>query len=52
MFQTGDMPEAVVARKGLKAETNLGELERWCSEAIASNPKSVCGLQGGARKAR
>jgi aspartyl-tRNA(Asn)/glutamyl-tRNA(Gln) amidotransferase subunit B len=47
MFQTGDMPEAVVARKGLKAETNLGDIERWCAEAIAANPKSVADFKGG-----
>jgi aspartyl-tRNA(Asn)/glutamyl-tRNA(Gln) amidotransferase subunit B len=47
MFQTGEMPEAVVARKGLKAETNLDELERWCAEAIAANPKSVADFKGG-----
>ena len=47
MFQTGEMPEAVVARKGLKAETNLDEIERWCAEAIAANPKSVADFKGG-----
>jgi aspartyl-tRNA(Asn)/glutamyl-tRNA(Gln) amidotransferase subunit B len=47
MFQTGDMPDAVVARKGLKAETNLDELERWCAEAIAGNPKSVADFKSG-----
>jgi aspartyl-tRNA(Asn)/glutamyl-tRNA(Gln) amidotransferase subunit B len=47
MFETGDMPEAVVARKGLKAETSLDEIERWCAEAIAANPKSVADFKGG-----
>jgi aspartyl-tRNA(Asn)/glutamyl-tRNA(Gln) amidotransferase subunit B len=47
MFHTGDLPDAVVARKGLKAETNLDELERWCAEAIAANPKSVADFKGG-----
>jgi aspartyl-tRNA(Asn)/glutamyl-tRNA(Gln) amidotransferase subunit B len=47
MFQTGELPEAVVARKGLKAETNLDDLERWCGEAIAANPKSVADFKGG-----
>jgi aspartyl-tRNA(Asn)/glutamyl-tRNA(Gln) amidotransferase subunit B len=47
MFQTGEMPEAVVARKGLKAETNLDDLEKWCAEAIAGNPKSVADFKGG-----
>jgi aspartyl-tRNA(Asn)/glutamyl-tRNA(Gln) amidotransferase subunit B len=47
MFATGEMPAAVVARKGLGAETNLGELEAWCREAIAANPKSVADFKGG-----
>jgi aspartyl-tRNA(Asn)/glutamyl-tRNA(Gln) amidotransferase subunit B len=47
MFQTGEAPEAVVARRGLKAETNLDEIERWCAEAIAANPKSVADFKGG-----
>jgi len=51
MFQTGELPEAVVARKGLKAETNLDELERWCREAIAANPKSVADFKAGKESA-
>jgi aspartyl-tRNA(Asn)/glutamyl-tRNA(Gln) amidotransferase subunit B len=51
MFQTGETPEEVVARKGLAAETNLGELERWCAEAIAANPKSVADFKGGKESA-
>jgi aspartyl-tRNA(Asn)/glutamyl-tRNA(Gln) amidotransferase subunit B len=51
MFQTGETPEEVVARKGLGAETNLGELERWCAEAIAANPKSVADFKGGKESA-
>jgi aspartyl-tRNA(Asn)/glutamyl-tRNA(Gln) amidotransferase subunit B len=51
MFQTGEMPDQVVARKGLKAETNLDELERWCAEAIAANPKSVADFKGGKESA-
>ena len=51
MFHTGEAPEAVVARKGLKAETNLGDLERWCAEAIAANPKSVSDYKGGKESA-
>jgi aspartyl-tRNA(Asn)/glutamyl-tRNA(Gln) amidotransferase subunit B len=47
MFQTGEMPAAVVARKGLAAETNPDELDRWCREAIAANPKSVADFKGG-----
>jgi aspartyl-tRNA(Asn)/glutamyl-tRNA(Gln) amidotransferase subunit B len=51
MFQTGDLPEAVVARRGLRAETNLDELERWCAEAIASNPKSAADFKAGKESA-
>ncbi len=47
MFQTGEMPGAVVDRKGLKAETNSGELEQWCRDAIAANPKSLADFKAG-----
>jgi aspartyl-tRNA(Asn)/glutamyl-tRNA(Gln) amidotransferase subunit B len=47
MFQTGEMPAAVVERKGLKAETNSGELEQWCRDAIAANPKSLADFKAG-----
>jgi aspartyl-tRNA(Asn)/glutamyl-tRNA(Gln) amidotransferase subunit B len=47
MFKSGEMPDVIVARKGLKAETNLDELERWCTEAIAADPKSVADFKGG-----
>jgi len=51
MFRTGDLPDAVVARRGLKAETNLDELEKWCADAIAGNPKSVADYKGGKESA-
>ncbi|PTY06562.1 Asp-tRNA(Asn)/Glu-tRNA(Gln) amidotransferase GatCAB subunit B [Opitutaceae bacterium EW11] len=47
VFQTGDSPAAVVDRKGLKAETNAGELEQWCRDAIAANPKSLADFKAG-----
>jgi aspartyl-tRNA(Asn)/glutamyl-tRNA(Gln) amidotransferase subunit B len=47
MFQSGEMPEAIVARKGLKAETNLGELEQWCRDAIAANAKALAEFKAG-----
>jgi aspartyl-tRNA(Asn)/glutamyl-tRNA(Gln) amidotransferase subunit B len=47
MFKSGETPEGVVARKGLGAQTNLDELEAWCREAIAANPKSVADFKGG-----
>ena len=51
MFQTGELPEALVARKGLKQSTDTGELDRWCAEAIAANPRSVADFKGGNEKA-
>jgi aspartyl-tRNA(Asn)/glutamyl-tRNA(Gln) amidotransferase subunit B len=47
MFQTGDTPAAVVARRGLEAGAGPDELERWCAEAIAANPKSVADFKAG-----
>jgi aspartyl-tRNA(Asn)/glutamyl-tRNA(Gln) amidotransferase subunit B len=47
MFRTGETPEAVVERKGLRAGTDLGELEQWCREAIAANPRSLADFKAG-----
>jgi aspartyl-tRNA(Asn)/glutamyl-tRNA(Gln) amidotransferase subunit B len=47
MFTTGETPGAIVERKGLKAETNLSELEQWCRDAIAANPKSLADFKSG-----
>lgn len=47
MFQTGELPAAIIERKGLKAETNLGELEQWCRDAIAASPKSLADFKAG-----
>jgi len=47
VFQTGDAPAAIVERKGLKVETNEGELEQWCRDAIAGNPKSLADFKAG-----
>jgi aspartyl-tRNA(Asn)/glutamyl-tRNA(Gln) amidotransferase subunit B len=51
MFRTGDPPGAVVARIGLGAQTDLGELERWCREAVAANPKSAADFKAGKESA-
>lgn len=51
MALSGEMPEAIVAKKGLKAETNLGELEQWCRDAIASNPKALADFKVGKESA-
>jgi aspartyl-tRNA(Asn)/glutamyl-tRNA(Gln) amidotransferase subunit B len=47
MMETGELPEFVVERQGLKAETSLGELEQWCRAAIASDPRSAADFRNG-----
>jgi aspartyl-tRNA(Asn)/glutamyl-tRNA(Gln) amidotransferase subunit B len=47
VFQTGEAPAAIVDRKGLKAGTDEGELEQWCRDAIAGNPKSLADFKAG-----
>jgi aspartyl-tRNA(Asn)/glutamyl-tRNA(Gln) amidotransferase subunit B len=51
MFQSGEAPESIVARQGLRQTTDVGELDRWCAEAIAANPKSVADFKGGKENA-
>ena len=51
MFATGAEPAAIVEAKGLKSETNTDELEAWCREAIAANPKSVADFKAGKESA-
>jgi aspartyl-tRNA(Asn)/glutamyl-tRNA(Gln) amidotransferase subunit B len=48
MFTTGDMPEAVADRRGLKAApTDSSELEQWCRDAIAANAKALAEFKAG-----
>lgn len=48
MFATGDAPEAIADRKGLRAApTDAGELEQWCRDAIAGNAKALAEFRGG-----
>lgn len=47
LFQTGEAPAAIVERKGLKSDTDSGELEQWCREAIAANGKALADFQAG-----
>ncbi len=51
MFRTGETAEAIIERQGLKQSTDTGELERWCAEAIAANPRSVADFKSGNEKA-
>jgi aspartyl-tRNA(Asn)/glutamyl-tRNA(Gln) amidotransferase subunit B len=47
MFRTGERPGKVVETRGLAADVKADELEGWCREAIAANPKSVADFKGG-----
>jgi aspartyl-tRNA(Asn)/glutamyl-tRNA(Gln) amidotransferase subunit B len=47
-FATGESPASIVERKNLKAgSSDAGELEQWCREAIAGNPKATAEFQAG-----
>jgi aspartyl-tRNA(Asn)/glutamyl-tRNA(Gln) amidotransferase subunit B len=48
MFATGEMPDAIAERKGLKAApTDAGELEQWCRDALAANAKALAEFKAG-----
>jgi aspartyl-tRNA(Asn)/glutamyl-tRNA(Gln) amidotransferase subunit B len=51
MFQTGEMPDAIVGRKGLQQSTDTGELEQWVTDAIAANPRAVAEFKAGKEQA-
>lgn len=52
MAATGEMPAAIVARKGLAAApTDSAELEQWCRDAMAANAKSVAEFKAGKESA-
>ena len=41
MFVSGEMPDAIVEKKGLKQSNDTDEIEALCREAIAGNAKAV-----------
>jgi aspartyl-tRNA(Asn)/glutamyl-tRNA(Gln) amidotransferase subunit B len=48
MFATGDAPGAIADRRGLKvAATDTAELDQWCRDALAGNPKAVAEFKAG-----
>ncbi len=52
MFATGDAPETIADRRGLKtAPTNTDELEQWCRDAIAANAKAAEEFRAGKESA-
>ncbi len=50
-FKTGEHPETVVDRKGLKQTSDTGEIEQLCREAIAGNAKAAAQFKAGQEKA-
>ena len=51
-FATGEAPGAVVARLGLAAvPSDAGELETWCRDSIAANPKALAEFKAGKESA-
>jgi aspartyl-tRNA(Asn)/glutamyl-tRNA(Gln) amidotransferase subunit B len=52
MFATGDQPDVIAERRGLKAApTDSKELEQWCRDAIAANAKALAEFKGGKESA-
>jgi aspartyl-tRNA(Asn)/glutamyl-tRNA(Gln) amidotransferase subunit B len=48
MFATGETPESIADRRGLKAApTDAGELEQWCRDAITANSKALAEFKSG-----
>lgn len=51
MFQTGDSPNDIVEKKGLKQTSDTGELEKICEQVIAANPNPVAEFKAGKENA-
>ena len=48
MFATGDKPDAIADRRGLKAApADSNELEQWCRDSIAANAKALAEFKAG-----
>jgi aspartyl-tRNA(Asn)/glutamyl-tRNA(Gln) amidotransferase subunit B len=51
MVAENKAPAAVVKEKGLVQVTDTAQLEKWCQEAIAANPRSVADFKAGKQNA-
>lgn len=51
MFESGKTPEQIVEEKGLAQNSDSGELEKLCADAIAANPVAVAEFKAGNTKA-
>jgi aspartyl-tRNA(Asn)/glutamyl-tRNA(Gln) amidotransferase subunit B len=47
MFETGKAPAVIVQEKGLAQVSDTGEIEKFCDEAIWTNPGSVADYKAG-----
>ena len=48
MAATGDQPDAIAEQRGLRAAPiDTNELETWCRDSIAANPKAVAEFKSG-----
>ncbi len=47
MAKTGESPEAIVAQRGLRTETNADQLEEWCRAAIAADARALADFKAG-----
>ena len=47
MFETGKSPTAIVQEKGLAQVSDARVIEKFCDEAMATNPKSVADYRAG-----
>lgn len=51
MFSTGASADEIVEKKGLKQNSDAGELEKFCLEAMANNQKAIDQYKAGNEKA-
>ncbi len=51
MFATGKSAEQIVSEKGLKQNTDSGEIEKFCLDAMAANAKAIEQFKAGNEKA-
>ncbi len=51
MFNTGESAEEIVEKSGLKQNSDSGEIEKFCLEAMAGNQKAIDQFKAGNEKA-
>jgi len=51
MFQSGELPELIVEKQGLRQSSDTGELEKWVADAIAADQKAAAQFKAGNEKA-